>query len=468
MTLTAPHVYIGRQRMNDLATDAAPLLAGLSFNWGTDSQVDFEDPGTLSAKMLIREPSTLDFLTKGAEVGVVDPGSGETVFAGRITTLRARNHPTKKGALVITITAADTLADLNGYRIGATFWKAPASDVLAPGYATTATTRRAQLRAALPAGWTLEGTTKHDWTGAREQRFSAHSYVPILDRHLRSCIGRRHTTSRYVPGEGLKNAITVTDERAKDSPIERLAARSDGTWYMSTAAPANSAFAALSAREVQDSIEWEKTPDDTITDVALSSWGITYAWDSETGEQNTEDSAATSDIWVGSHPGVNMGPMQRAHGFHSVSFDVDTLGGMTGGGSPHIADIVNYWLDADTQWRPTSLTIPDSRRLADALVLRLLSVTRRYLAYATVDGLPANNPAGGSRVRGYIIAGNAEWTGKKWVIELTLGRVPRPAAAAGGLSFASIRNHGTAAISAGTALTVGTALSFADFAFIGA
>ena len=340
MTLPAPHVYIGRQRMNDFALSDTPMLAGLSFDWGTDSQVDFEDPGTLSAELLVREPSTLDFLTKGAEFGVVDPASGETYFAGRITTLRARNHATKKGALVITITAADTLSDLNGYRIGTTYWKAPASDVLAPGYATTATTRRAQLRAALPAGWTLEGTTRHDWTGSREQRFSAHSYVPILDRHLRSCIGRRHTTSRYIPGEGLKNSITVTDERAKDSPAERLAARPDGSWYMSIAAPANSGLAALSAREVENSIEWEKTPDDTITDVALSSWGITYARDNDTGQTNTEDSAATSDIWVGSHPGVNMGPMQRAHGFHSVSFDVDTLGGMTGGGSPHIANLV--------------------------------------------------------------------------------------------------------------------------------
>lgn len=468
MTVSAPHVYIGRQRMNDLATDAAPLLAGLSFNWGTDSQVDFEDPGTLSAEMLIREPSTLDFLTKGAEFGVVDPGSGETYFAGRITTLRARNHPTKKDALVISITAADTLADLNGYRIGGTFWKAPVVAGVPAGYATSAATRRAQLRAALPAGWTLEGTTRHDWTTAREQRFTAHSYVPILDRHLRSVIGRRHTTSRYVPGEGLKNSITVTDERAKDSPAERLAARSDGTWYMATAAPTNSGFTALAAREVGNSIEWEKTPDDTITDVALSSWGITYARDTETGEQNTEDSAATSDIWVGSHPGVNMGPMQRAHGFHTVSFDVDTLGGETGGGSPHIADIVNYWLDADTQWRPTSLTVPDSRRLKDEQVIRLLSVTRRYLAYVTVDGLPANNPAGGSRVRGYIIAGNAEWTGKKWVIELTLGRVPRPAPGSGALTFTTLKNSATAAINAGTAETIGDALSFADFAYIGA
>ena len=54
------------------------------------------------------------------------------------------------------------------------------------------------------------------------------------------------------------------------------------------------------------------------------------------------------------------------------------------------------------------------------------------------------------------------------MIELTLGRVPRPAAAAGVLTFTSIRAHATPAISAGTAETIGTALSFADFAYIGA
>lgn len=465
MTLAAPHVYIGRQRMNDYALSDTPMLAGLSFDWGTDSQVDFEDPGTLSAEMLVREPSTLDFLTKGAEFGVVDPGSGETYFAGRITTLRAKNHPKKKGALVISITAADTLADLNGYRVEKMHWGNPDGTIGA--YKTTAARRREQLRSALPAGWTLEGTTAHDWTVTREQRLEAHSYIPFLDRHLRSVIGRRHTTSRYLPGSGLAPRITVTSERAKASPSERLAAHANGHWYMSTTAPANSGFAALPAGAVGNDIEWEKTPDDTITDVALSSWGIQYDNDPETGQLNTRPSAATYDLWVGSQPGVNMGPLQRAHGFHSVSFDVDTLGGPPGGGSPHIANIANYWLDADTLWRPTSVIIPDSRRLSDSVALNLLSATRRHQAYATIDGLPANNPAGGSRVRGYIIAGSAEWTGKKWVVELTLGRVPAPAATAGNLTFAGIRTHGTAAINAGTAQTVGTALTFADFAYIG-
>lgn len=466
MTLAAPHVYIGRQRMNDLALDKTPMLAGLNFNWGTDSQVDFEDPGTLSAEMLIREPSTLDFLTKGAEFGVVDPGSGETYFAGRITTLRAKNHPKKKGALIISITAADTLADLNGYRVSPRHWGNPDGTIGA--FKTTALRRREQLRAALPAGWTLDGYTGHDWTTAREQRLDGHSYVPFLDRHLRSCIGRRHTTSRYVPGTGLDPRITITSERAKTSPVESLTARDNGHWYMDTAAPPNSGMAKLSGGQVENSIEWEKTPDDTITDVALSSWGIQYDNDTETGQLNTRPSAATWDIWVGSEPGVNMGPLQRAHGFHSVSFDVDTLGGAPGGGSPHIANIVNYWLDADTLWRPTAVTIPDSRRLYDSVALTLLSATRRYQAYATIDGLPANNPAGGSRVRGYIIAGNATWTGKKWVIELTLGRVPAPAAGSGQLTFTAIKNHPVPAINAGTAETVGTSLSFADFAYIGA
>lgn len=463
--MKAPHVYIGAQRMNDFALSKTPMLAGLSFNWGTDSQTDFDDPATLSAELLVREPSNLDFLVKGAEFGLVDPESGETYFAGRISTLRARRDKRKKNALLITISATDTLADLNQYRVEAIEWKNP--DGTDGAWSTTAAQRRAQLRAALPANWSLEGTTSHDWTYAREQRWKGHAYTPLLDMHCRSTVARRHTTSRYVPGTGLVNQMTVTNERSKTSPTETLSARPNGNWYMSTAAPTNSGFTALTSSQVQDSIEWEKTPDDTITDVALTTWGITYGRDNDTGQLNTEESTS-SDMWVGNQPGVNMGPMQRAYGFHGITFDVDTLGVAGGSTSPHIANIVNYWLDADTLWRPTSVVVPDSRRLTDEQVMRLLSVSRRYLAYVTVSGLPENTPTGFSRVRGFVLGGSATWTGKKWEIELTLGRVPRPAAGAGGLTFASIRNHATAAIKNGTALTIGEEMTFADFQYIGA
>lgn len=463
--MKAPHVYIGAQRMNDLALSKTPMLAGLSFNWGTDSQTDFDDPATLSAELLVREPSSLDFLQKGAEFGLLDPESGETLFAGRISTLRAKRDKRKKNALLIGITATDTLADLNQYRVEAVEWKAPAGQ--SGAWAITAARRRDQLRSALPDNWSIEGTTSHDWTWAREQRWKGHAFTPLLDMHCRSAIARRHTTSRYVPGTGLVNRITITNERSKNSPTERLATRTDGTWYMSTTAPSNSGFAALEARHVEDSIEWEKTPDDTITDVALTTWGITYERDNDTGEQNTNESTS-NDMWVGYQPGVNMGPMQRRYGFHGITFDVDTLGNSPSTNNPHIANLVNYWLDADTAWRPTSVVVPDSRRLPDAAVLALLSATRRYLAYVTVSGLPANSPAGFSRVRGFILGGSAEWTGKKWVIELTLGRVPAPAAGAGGLTFNSIRNHENAVIRGGTAQSIGANLTFADFQYIGA
>jgi hypothetical protein len=112
--------------------------------------------------------------------------------------------------------------------------------------------------------------------------------------------------------------------------------------------------------------------------------------------------------------------------------------------------------------------VPDSRALPDATALLLLDATKRYKAYATVDGLPANNPAGFSRVRAYIIAGEAEWTGKKWRFTLTFGRVPRPPASGGKLTFDSIAIHPDPDISDATALTVGDTITFADFAYIGA
>lgn len=460
----APNVYIAGVLMDSYAVAEVPMLAGLNFNWGNESQVEFEAPATLSAQLLVRVPSTLEFLSTGAEFGLVDPASGATLFAGRVATLKATPDSRISDALLISLTAADTNADLNEYRVENIDWVIPggtSSD-------TTADVRRDQIRAVMPDGWTLQSTTAaYDWTTAREQRWQAKPILPVLDMHLRSTISRRHNTTRYIPGTGLAPRITIAAERAKDAPAETLATKADGTWYMSTAAPRNTAFIQLEAGHVAADIEWEKTPDDTITDVQLHSKGVTSEYNSQTGTvELSEESNSSYDIWVNLYPNVDNTAIQRKYGFHQLELDVDTLGG--GQESPHVGFIVNYWVDADAQWRPTGVHVPDSRVLADAEVLGMLDVERRYNAYVTVSGLPANNPAGGSRVRGYAIAGDATWDGDKWQINLTLGRVPHAPAAAGVLDFDDIQYHANAAISGATDDSIGTRLSFADFAYIGA
>lgn len=452
MTIGAPAVYIGSQLMDSLAVSDMPVLSGLKFNWGNEDQVDFDKPGTLSCSLLIRTPSNTDFLAKGAPFGLKI--GAMTVWAGRITQLTARPHKGKRDAIVVAITAADTLADLEQYRVKV-FWPADNSD------ATTAPQRRAQIAAALPAGWALENTnTAYDWTTARGQRWTAAPFLPIVDMHCRATLGRRHVTSQYDPVAGLVPRLTLTPERAKTSSADTLATRADGTWYMTTSAPANTGRVDLAAGMVDSDVEWEKTPDDTITDVQLKSWGIKYEG---AGVISEDDSAGDYDLWVNEYTGVDNSAMQAKYGFHQVEFDIDGLPGFS---SPRVGNIVNYWVDADAQWRPTGVSVPDSRKLPDATTTALLDVAKRYKAYATVDGLPANNPAGGSRVRAYIIAGDAEWTGKKWRFNLTFGRVPRPAG--GALTFDSIRTHTNPAISGATAETVGSTITFADFAYIGA
>jgi hypothetical protein len=459
MTLATPSVYIGTELMEGHALADMPVLAGLTFDWGNEDQIDFDDAATLSCQLLIRTPANTDFLAKGVPFGLMIGGA--TVWAGRITTLKAAPDKRKKDALLISLTAADTLADLASYRVRVN-WTAPGGNA----FSTGAATRREQIANALPPGWQLDWATAtaYDWTTAREQRWTAAPLLPIVDMHLRSTLARRHITSRYVPGTGLAPQLTFTPERAKASNAETLAA-GDGTWYMTNAAPSNTGFVKLDGSQVSREIEWEKTPDDTVTDVQLTSYGISYATDTD---GIPDDSAGDYKIWVNQEPGVDNSAIQAKYGFHQVEFDVDTIGGATGSGSPHIGNIVNYWIDADAQWRPTGIHVPDSRKLPDATTLALLDVAKRYKAYATVDGLPANNPAGGSRVRAYIIAGNAEWTGKKWRFNLVFGRVPRAPATGGVLTFDSIKNHTNPAIANGTAETIGTNLSFADFAYIGA
>lgn len=464
MSLGAPLVYIGTQLMNDHALAKAPMLADLSFTWGTDSQTEYDDPATCSAQLLVREPADLSFLVKGAPFGLLDPGSGETLFAGRVSTLKAKRDKRKKKALLISITAADTQADLAGYRVESATWIERASD---GSFFTSATRRREQLRSVMPAGWVLEGTTRNDWHNSRPQVLIAEPLLPLVDRHARTVIGRRHFTSRYVPGAGLLPRVTITDERSKTAPAETLQARANGQWFRNPTSPANSAHVQLDASTLDADTEWEKTPDDTVTDVALNSWGSVL--DGDLVNQPT----ASLEVWVaaylrgyaGLYP-ADLLRMQAEYGYQQVTVDTDAALGSPLAGNPMVENIVKYWLDADTLWRPTALMVPDSRKIHDDYVLGMISATRRHMAYVSVSRLQENTPAGGSRVRGFILGGTATWTGKKWQIELTLGRVPRPAG--GGLTFDSIRWHTNGLIKGGTAETVGTELTFADFEYIGA
>lgn len=461
MTLAAPSVYIGTQAMAGHALADMPVLAGLSFSYGNEDQVDFDDAGTLSAAILIRRPASLDFLKVGAPVGIMD--GARTLFAGRIATLKAKPDSRKKDALLVSFTAADTLGEFAQYTPDIIDWY----DETNTARQYTGTERRAQIAGSLPPGWTLastHGATNRDWINTRQQYWESEPLLTAVDNFARSTLSRRFMTTTYVPGTGLAPRLTLTGERAKAAPAEALTTRADGTWYATTSAPANTAFVQLEAKHVGRELEWEKTPSDTITDVRLTSQGVTFGTEDgvmvalPSGEKDTK-------LAVNTYPDVDNTAIQAAHGIKSIELTVDTFGTST---SPSIGQLVNYWVDADTEWRPTGLEIPDSRKLPDTTVLNLLDVEKRHLAYVTLSGMPDTSPIAGSRVRAYVIAGEATWTGKKWVITLTLGRVPRAPATAGVLTFDSIETHANPAISGATAETVGDTLTFADFAYIGA
>lgn len=394
MSLNAPALYIAGSGYAGTATAPRPPLAGATITWGGDSHTDFDGPATLSCEVLVKAGQSFT-AGNGSVVAMLDD-TGRTFFAGRITALTSRRDKRLAGAHIMRISAADTLADLAKYRRNDLYW--PASTA----YTTTAATRRAQLAAAMPPGWTLEAAyTAYDWTYARQERWLGKELLPIIDMHLRSALSRRHVTTTYDPAAGLSHRLTISRERAKGG------------------AHTGATIVRVPASNITTELEWEKNPGDTVTDVKLTSFGLTYDKDPAT---DPEAESSSTDLWTMTAFEVDTAAvqnMQNAYGVHQLAFDVDTLGGSSV--NPHIGQLVNYWLEADTKWRPTSLPVADSALLADATVRDLLDVTKRGMAYAILDELPPN-PSGYGRVESYITGGKATWTGSKWALDLTLGR----------------------------------------------
>lgn len=383
----APQLYIAGGLFSGMAAAGRPVLSGVSVSWGTESNVDFDDPATLSCEVLLK-PGQGFGSTVGSSLALLDD-TGRTIFVGRIASLRSRADERIKGALLLSITAVDTLADLVNYRRETINWPAANASTI------TAPQRLAQLQAAAPAGWTVTGSNgAMEYTHARAQRWNAKEWLPLLDMHLRSTLARRHTTSYYTPGSGTVRRLSILAERGKTGP-------SVGTTVIR-----------LTAAQIGRNLEWEKNPDDTITDVQLTSHGLQYPDDGE-------KESSTFELWVDSYAGVDNASARSNYGVRQLSLDVDTAGGQVQ--HPHLGQIVNHWIDFDTKWRPMAVTIADSRKVSDATIRDLLDVTKRGMAYAIITELPPN-PSGAGRVEAYVTAGRAAWTGKKWDIELTLGR----------------------------------------------
>lgn len=394
MSLGAPNLYIDGNMFG--GSDTRRALAGISFTWGEDSRVDFAGPATMSGEVSVAGTMPA-YITGGAAIGLVDPASGRCLFAGHIATLTASPDPVWQGRIRIAFTASSPLVDLANHSLAVDWVR------------NTHAARFISLRSAMPRGWTLQGYNgaTMDWVESGRLRFAKANYLDLLSRYCRSVLGRYHDTSAYVPGTGLVKRITLTGERDKTATAPPAPGAS-GIWSTTGKPAAATGIAALPAALVEQAIEWEKNADDTITDVQVTNYGAEVLPEGE--------DTAGFEVWMSVF--VNNQAMQDKYGFRQLTIDT-SVHLHSGNDSAFLNALSAFWLDADTKWRPTGLRIADSRKVTTAALLNLLAVDTRHMAAISVPGAAGLVPG---EIHAYVHSGSAQWTGKKWITDLTLGR----------------------------------------------
>lgn len=401
MSLGKPDLYLKNTLQDSTAAGTRPTLAGCSIGWGNDSRLEFDPPSTLSAAVLVRPGAPIPNLSPGAPVGLVDPVSGRSLFAGQLATQFVKPDERIKGAQLYTFTAVSPLSDLSNHTVFNMDWT---HDEAAPA-------RFNRLAATIARGWTLQGPSGLTWINAGRLKFQSKNWLELVDLFCRSNTYRRHDTSAYVPGAGLVKRMNITAERNKTAGNPPAVIPPTGTWHTGGNKPAAATgMACIPDGLIRRGVEWEKTPDDTITDVKLSTYGSAVVAE--------DDESTAFEYWMDAY--VNNTAMQNAYGFRQTTIETDLSSFNATALEERIPQIVNYWLDADTQWRPTDLEIPDSRKVDTATMLNLLATDSRHMAALYV---PA--PAGvtlPAKIHSFVMGGKATWDGKKWITELTLGR----------------------------------------------
>lgn len=400
MSLGQPDLYIGGQKMQAGKGDPRPTLAGVKIDWGNDSRFSFDPPASLSGQLLIRGEMP-GYLHVGAPVGLIDPVSSRTLFAGTMQPLRAVPDERIAGAMRVTFTATAPKAELEQHTVLSVDW--PLDE--------TANSRRARIGSTLPRGWGYGGATGWDWVRQGHQRYQNILWLTLAERYARGNKQRLHDVSTYVPGAGLIKRMYFTDERPKNTPLPRTDPGELGKWVAGAPAEA-SGTAVLPVGAVSKEIEWEKTPEDVITAVQVTTWGMSLIGSNDADESKEHE-------WPLDFT-VDNSALQDAYGYRALRVETALSPQNLNALMPAHESITKHWTDTQTDWRPTTLQLPDSRRLATSVLLNLLAVNSRHMAAVSVPAVPGLLP---NPIRAYVLGGSATWTGKKWTTDLTLGRM---------------------------------------------
>lgn len=461
MKQKAPHVYIAGQRMEDFAASNHPVLAGLTLNFGTDSDLDFPDGDTCTFSLLVKDSEFLDFLQLGEEVAVYhDPPAGAdindkafTYFTGRIQRLSGDPHPTIKGALLLDVECSDLTADLAALEV-----------FNVNSAAATGQTRLGNLNFWLPDPWTLRGWVRWPDLMHAPMVFDRVHALDLIDAYARAQILRRRNSSTFTPAGGIKREIHLMEDSTKDTRADQLTLFSDGKrWSVVPGRPYGPDVGLVTSLEgghFHRAAGWVKEPEDVITEVVLG-FLEDLEWNADAGRY---EESATFDRSSADFPTVGAAPMKARFGHRQASFTTDLGRSVT---TTHFGQIMKHWLSTESEWRPSELAMQTTKHLTPHELRLLLSVQYRYSIFLTIRSVMDHRPdAGNQWIRGFMIGGSAVWNGTEWDLTIKLGRNPQPTPGLGDYwTFSGLAADAT--WNTGTAASIGKSLSFRDFERIG-
>lgn len=424
-----PTVWLQGTQLTGFASDASPVLAGMTLDWGADNDIEHQGPAELSFSILFRDGvmDMADF-RRGAELEIMV--KDKTAFAGTIRSATA--VPDKRGMTVVG-KCIEHPSDLDSTYLQ-TEWLFETSSV-----------RWLTLQSAFEAkGWELLPRARAHPYGEASSFYSSIKLITLLDRYL-AADGRltRWDSSQRVDGvlkrrigTGVRGASTGANTLATEGMTWVVEYTTDVNTGVITWIEANNVFAS----------GWTLEAGTSINSVNLS-----------TQVTETDDTGQTTTNLVESVR--NDTAAIALNGLNAVevtSSASDTTGDWK-------ASIAQTWFRPDTGWVLDEAQIRNTDEITDERMMRLLDTRVRSQNLVIVRGIRAYTPnQGPGNLRASLIGGSYAWNGKKWEMSLKLGR-NQQFIATNQYSFADLAASTDPAISGGTAESIGRQISFSDF-----
>ncbi|MGX1750509.1 hypothetical protein [Glutamicibacter protophormiae] len=436
--MPAPHLWLNGRQITGRATDRAPVLAPLTLEWGSDSHIEQPKPADLKFTILFRDSmADIPDLINGAQVELVDPYANRPIFVGAIRSMSSKPSNKVKGALEVTAHCTDYTADLESLFIS-TDWPSSVN-------------RPTQLRYEfIEQGWTV--SIPDDPTPSAELKLNSIKLMTVLERFISRWRGHRYDTSwrDKITGE-LHKQVGVFKGNARRMRADKLTTDTAGRWNRRYTAPLvegeYSPILNIPASNILLDPEWTQDTENCVTIVNLSTTGM------------GEDGFSTLTERTFKAPA----PVLQQFGHRAIELETDLLN------PSDWAACAAEWMDDDSPWNVSELTVRDTDELDQQVVADLLAMVTRYKTLVIVTGILANRPdPGPSDYRSYLLGGTYTWTGKKWEMSLRMERTITKLDGAGDWwTCERVAASTTLDIANATCLTVGNELTVADFRFIG-